>query len=81
MVKKEISNSKKNKKVDIKKESAKLNIPDKPKEINKNKELVIEDVKDTLDENDDVKTENNKSDFKFNPKEAFIYSEIFNRKY
>lgn len=68
-------------KVNAKKESAKINISENQKNINKNKELVIEDVKDTLDENDDIRVENNKSDFKFNAKEAFIYSEIFNRKY
>ena len=74
-------NNKKKKTKDFKKGTTKLNVSKNSVKSNTKKELVIEEVKDTLDENDDVKVENSKSNFKFNPKEAFIYSEIFNRKY
>lgn len=73
--------NKKKKTTDVKKDTNKLNVSKNSVKSNTKKELVIEDVKDTLDENDDVKVENSKGNFKFNPKEAFIYSEIFNRKY
>lgn len=61
-------------------EEKKSIIKEQLKDSDINKELIIEEVSDKLDENsEDIKF--NKNEKKFNPKEAFIYSEIFNRKY
>lgn len=79
--KKEKPDNKKVKISYVEKDSNKKNISESPIDSINKKELVIEDVKDSLEENDDVVLEKNKSDFNFDAKQAFIYSEIFNRKY